>query len=354
MDNPAGDTNDLLRIAVDAVGGDRTPEEAVAAVARASTETPSSGPVYFTLVGDESRITDHLVQFGHNPERIQIRHAPDPVDESPSAGGEDSSSAASIEVACETVADGGADAVVTAGPPGATLRAATHYFDRIAGVDRAPLCAVYPTPRERGAGGDRLSLLLDVGAHHSAKARHLLEYALMGSAYARLVGAIAEPRVALLSTSTETYAGPPEVVDAAEQLEADERIRFLGVCEGHQIPTGEADVVVCNGYVGNVTIKLLEGVSEAAVDLARSAYDARFLWRLGLRLLEDGLDRLKRLTDFEEYGGAPVLGLNRILISAHSRSGRKAFGNALRLATKNVRADLPGRLADALRAEEPV
>lgn len=335
------------------MGGDEAPDEVVAAVAEASTERSPTREVYFTLVGDESVITEQLVQFGHNPERIQIRHAPEVVDPANSAESEfRSTSDPSIEVACKQVAEGRADAVVTAGHPGAALLAATDQFDTVPGVRRAPLCAVYPTPRQRGANGDRLNLLLDVGAHHSADARDLLDYALMGSAYAEVVSQIDDPRVALLSTSRNAAAGPPDVARAADRLADDDRVTFYGPCEGHQVPGGEADVVVCNGYVGNVTLKLLEGVSEAAVDLARSAYDERLLWRLGLRLLEDGLDRLKQLTDFEEYGGAPVLGLEHVLIVAHTRSRRKAIGNALRLAIKNVKRNLPGQIAAAVSDEE--
>jgi len=194
--------------------------------------------------------------------------------------------------------------------------------------------------------------LLDIGASHSADADDLVDYAVMGSAYANLVGDYRQPRVALLSTSASASAGPPEVAEAADRLAADSRVSFRGTCEGHEVPGGVADVIVCNGYVGNVTLQLLEGVSEAAVDLARSAYDERFLWRVGLRLLEDGLDQLKQVTDFEEYGGAPVLGLDDILIVAHARSRRKAFGNALRLALKNIKADLPGRIAEAVADED--
>lgn len=352
MDAPS-ETNGPLRLAVDAMGGDEAPEEVVAAVAEASTETRASQPVYFTLVGDESRVTDHLMQFGHNPERIQIRHAAGVVDPSgPAETGLRETDGASVEVACELVAEGRADAVVSAGHPGAALLAATRHFDRVPGVDRAPLCAVFPTPRRSDTEETRLSLLLDVGASHSADAGDLVNYAVMGSAYAKLVGAFEEPRVALLSTSASAGAGPPAVAEAADRLADDSRVFFRGTCEGHEVPGGVADVIVCNGYVGNVTLKLLEGVSEAAVDLARSAYDERFLWRVGLRLLQDGLNHLKQITDFEEYGGAPVLGLEEVLIVAHARSRRKAFGNALRLALKNVKADLPGRIAEAVSDED--
>lgn len=336
---------DPINVAVDAMGGQHAPEEVVAAVAEASTERHPTQSVYFTLIGDETVLTDTLVEHGHNPERIRIRHAPDVVDLGASPEQAlSTSNDSSIALACRLVADDRADAVVSAGHPGAAVLAGKDHFDRIAGIDRAALCAVHPTPRKRGPEHDRFSLLLDVGASHEASPSDLHAFALMGSAYARIVTGLEAPEVALLSTTGEPGAGPPDVAGAADRLDGDQRVNFVGTYEGHDIPSGRADVVVCNGYVGNVTIKILEGASEAAFDLARAAYQERLLWKVGLRLLSSGLHQLKRLTDFEEYGGAPLLGLDEVVILAHSRSHRKAIGNALRLAIKNVKSRLPDRI----------
>lgn len=342
-------SDDAIRLAVDAMGGYEAPEEVVAAVADASTERHPTDPVYFTLVGNESALTRRLLDYGHNPERIRIQHAPASVHPREPARTALASEPTSIELACELVADGRADAVVTAGHPGAAVLTGKRLFERVEGVRRTALCAVYPTPRERTPQGDRLNLLLDVGASHSADARDLHNFAAMGSAYASFVSDLESPRIALLSTSPETGRGPAPVAEAADLIAGDPNLRFHGNYEGHDIPGGEADVVVCNGYVGNVTIKLLEGVAESAFDMARAAYRERFLWRIGLRLLSGGLTRLKKITDFEEYGGAPVLGLKRVMIVAHARSRRKAIGNALRLAIKNVKTSLPRRIGEILR-----
>ena len=338
-----------ITLAVDAMGGNNAPGEVVAAVAEASTERRSGRPVFFILVGDETRLTDELLEHGHNPERIRIRHAPEVVDPGESAQQAlTEKTGCSIDVACRLVAEGRADGVVTAGHPGAAVLSGKRHLKRVPGTEHAALCSVYPTPRERGPKGDRFSLLLDVGASHSATADDLHSFALMGSAYSRVVSGLEHPRVSLLSTAAESGAGPPEVRRAAKMIGKDDRLNFFGCCEGHDIPNGRADVVVCNGYVGNVTIKILEGVSEAAFDLARAAYDEKLLWRMGLRMLSGGLDQLKRMTDFEEYGGAPVLGLEGVMIVAHARSGRKAVANALRLAIKNVKSELPDRIHQLL------
>jgi glycerol-3-phosphate acyltransferase PlsX len=126
------------------------------------------------------------------------------------------------------------------------------------------------------------------------------------------------------------------------------RVNFYGNIEGHEIPRGLADVVVCEGYTGDIAIKILEGVSEAAFDLARSAYNHKVAWRMGLKLLSGGIRQLKQLTDFEEYGGAPLLGLDHVVILCHPRSQRKAIGNALRVAIRSVRSKLPQTITELM------
>lgn len=349
-----------ITIAVDAMGGDHAPDEVVAAVAEATLQehgAPDGPRVFFTLVGDQQAMIDALILESHNPERIRMHHAARRASRETTSGEKTTTDQAdegltSIEAACQLVGNGAADAVVTAGPPGAVMQAATTHFAPLPQVRRAALAAVYPTPRERGPYDDRFSLLLDVGASLEASADDLVDYALMGSAYSRLVSGLDAPQIGLLSTSPIPGAGPESVATAARRLQEDPRIDFWGTCEGQDIAHGVPDVVVCNGFVGNVVIKLLEGVAEVAVDMAESAYKEKMAWRVGLGLLSGGIEELKRMTDFEEYGGAPVLGLNRTLILAHARSHEKAFSNSLKLAIKNVKEDLPGRLTTLLADEE--
>lgn len=338
-----------ITIAVDAMGGYHAPDELVAAVAEASLRRDGDRPVYFALVGDEITLTDALVSLNHNSERIQIYHAPTVVgmSERPQQAMEERPDS-SILKACELVKSGHADAVISAGHPGVSVLAALQQFQLVSGVRRAALASVYPTPRVRGDKEDPFSLILDVGASLRATPQDLLTFALMGSAYARIVSRNDAPKIALLSNSRESNLGPTEVVKAYELMSSHDTLNFYGNIEGHEIPRGLADVVVCEGFAGDIAIKILEGVSEAAFDLARSAYHHKVAWRMGLKLLSGGLKQLKQLTDFEEYGGAPLLGVNHVVILCHPRSGRKAIGNALKLAIKNVRAELPQTIAREL------
>lgn len=346
-----GAPQSTIVLAVDAMGGYEAPGAIIEAVARASTNEHDGPRVYFTLVGDEGLLTDWLYETSHNAERIQIHHAPSLVGMGEAArGARDHKPEASIFEACRLVASGDADAVVSSGHPGAAVLGAMHAFERTPGVSRAALATVYPTPRLRGEQRDPFSLLLDVGATLRAEPDELLQFARMGSAYARLVSENRNPRIALLSNSREATIGPPGVVEAHRLMRADAALNFIGNVEGQDIPRGVADVIVCEGFVGDVAIKILEGAGEAAFELARSAYERKFVWRQGLRLLSSGLQKIKRLTDFEEYGGAPLLGLDRIMILAHPRSGARAIHNALKLAIKNVRADLPSLIAEAVDA----
>ncbi len=338
-----------ITIAVDAMGGYHAPVDIVAAVAHASRVGDES--VYFILVGDEVRISEALYQAGHNPERISVVHAGSVVNlNEPAAVSLEQKPDASISVACALVASGVADGLVTAGHPGAAVLAAMEVLKPLPGATRAALASVYPTPRARGPENDRLGLILDVGATMRATADDLVSFAVMGSAYARVVKGLERPRVALLSNSREARVGPPEIVAAYEMLRAHEDINFYGNIEGDEIPKGDYDVIICEGFVGDVALKLLEGTGEAAFDLARSAYERKLAWRMGLRLLSGGLKKIKTAIDFEEYGGAPLLGVDGVVILAHPKSRRKAIGNALKLAIKNVSAGLTAQVADALQA----
>lgn len=333
--------SESVTIAIDAMGGYAGPQAVVDAVSDLSLADDAS--IFYLLVGDERRLGDLLVSTRHNPERITVVHAAGYAAMAEPAGSSDRSDS-TISLACRMVADDVADAVVTAGHAGEAVLAAHDHFTPIEGIDRAALATVYPTPRADDA--DRFSLLLDVGATVRAEADDLVNFALMGSAYARTVTGKEKPTVGLLSNSREPRVGPSEVVQAHEVLSGlDGPFEFVGNVEGHQIPRGEMDVVVCEGYVGDVTIKVLEGFAEVAFEIAEQAYERKFAYRMGLRLLAAGLKKIKRAVDFEEYGGAPLLGFDQVLIVADPRSGAKAISNAIKLASKNVRADLPSQIA---------
>ena len=216
------------------------------------------------------------------------------------------------------------------------------------GVRRAGLAAVIPTERRRGPNNDPFALLLDVGATLNPTADDLVTFAVMGAAYAAAVSGNTRPSVALLSNGTEAHKGPEQVVRAHEILAAMEGLDFVGNVEGLDIPKGTVDVVVTGGFVGNVVLKMLEGLGEVVADLTGDRKARKYLQGLGLLLLSSGVERIRRLLDWESYGGAPVLGFTAPVIKAHGRSGARAIGNACKVATKAARSDMVRTIERAL------
>lgn len=338
----------MVRIAIDALGGDAGLPTVAEGIARLSLHP---GDIHVLLVGDRERVRPALAAHPHDPSRVTVVDARGvvPMDGDPAAALE-ALPDASVAVAARLVRDGEADALVSAGHTGATILAASRMLERIAGVRRAALAAVYPTETRRGPRDDPFALLLDVGATLGATAEDLVSFAVMGSAYAKLVTEVEAPRVALLSNGAEPNRGTPAIVEAHARLRRHPAVNFLGNVEGIDIPRGAADVVVCDGFLGNVVLKMLEGVAEVLSGLLREAYDQNLLWRVGLSLVGQDLRHLKQLTDWRQYGGAPLLGLDRVVIKAHGRSNPRAVRNAVRLAAKAVRNDLPGEIARAMAA----
>lgn len=332
----------MVRIAVDAMGGDDAPQAIVEGAAQASLRSSAD----LVLVGDEVRIKALLGELEHDAKRIEVVHAPDviPMDAKP----REALTAlpnASLPRAVQLVAQpDGPDALVSAGNTGAVVLACAEHFQRLPGVRRTALAAVIPTERRRGEKDDPFTLLLDAGANLRVQSRDLAAFAVMGSAYASIVSRNPRPRVALLSNGTEPTKGLPEIVEAHAMLKELEALHFIGNIEGVHIPRGAADVIVCDGFTGNITLKMLEGVSETVTSLARYAYRSRFTWKIALLLLSGGIKRLKELTDWQQYGGAPILGFDQLCIKAHGRSGPRAIRNAIRVAERCIEQGLAPRI----------
>lgn len=338
----------MQRIVVDAMGGDHGPEEAIKGAAEASLTARDSELI---LVGDARKIGKVLPRCAHDGARIRVHHAGDVIgmDEKPS----DALAAkpdASIVVAADLVARGEGDSLVSAGNTGASVLACARRWKLMPGVRRSALASVYPTELRRGEKNDPFSLILDVGATVDATAEDLVTFAVMGAAYAEVISKNNRPRVALLSNGTEAGKGPRAVVDAHSMLMEQTGLNFIGNIEGLDIPRGVADVVVCSGYVGNVVIKMLEGVSETVMRVARYAYKERLLWRAALAMLGSGIERLKEVTDWEQYGGAPLLGFDHLFIKAHGRSRSRAIANAIRVASKAQRHGLCDTIAEGVKS----
>jgi len=337
----------MITVALDAMGGDHGLEATIDGAAYLSTE---GGDIRILLVGDTAAMTRRLDQVRYDPSRISLVDATGCVKmEDKPADALDALPDCSILTAARLVADGQAQALVSAGHTGATILAAARTFQMLPGVRRAALASVYPTEKRRGPKRDPFALILDVGATLRATPEDLVAFAVMGAAYSSVVSEMDRPKVALLSNGTEPNKGTANIV-AAHELLAAGPLDFAGNVEGLDIPKGTADVVVCDGFLGNVVLKMLEGVSEVVRDIARQASGRRLQWRMGLAMLGGGLRELKKLTDWKGYGGAPLLGFDQVVIKAHGRSEKRAIRNAIKVAAKAVRGDLIGRIRDGVES----
>lgn len=333
-------------IVVDAMGGDDAPEAIVAGACDAASVTRAR----IELVGDVPTLEPLVKKYGGSKERIQLIPAEGfiAMDAKPKVALTEQPQA-SLPVAARRVANAETPtALVSAGNTGAVVMACAKFFSRIPGIRRTALAAVIPTELRRGEKNDPFSLLLDAGATLRVEAQDLASFAVMGATYASIVSRNTMPKVALLSNGTEPTKGTPEIVAAHELMGDLSGMEFIGNVESLHIPRGTADVVVCDGFTGNITIKMIEGMTEVMMDVARYAYRRKVSWRLGMWFLESGIKRIKEVTDWQQYGGAPILGFDRLCIKAHGRSGPRALRNAIRVAERCLEQRLCERIADGV------
>ncbi|MEM6732827.1 MAG: phosphate acyltransferase PlsX [Myxococcota bacterium] len=322
-----------ITIALDAMGGDFAPDAPIEAAARISRETT----IQLVLTGDEQRIRAALQRFDYDGTRIEFAHASEVVEmhEKPKVAlGKKPD--ASVAVGARLVGSGSADGLVSAGSTGALILSAAEHIPRVPGIKRAALAAVYPT-HERGLSNDRFSLMLDVGATVRCGPEELLHFAYMGHAYASRISKVPYPSIGLLNVGDEETKGDAILTEAHRLLSQDPRLNFIGNVEGTDIPRGIADVIVCEGLLGNVALKMAEGMGEVFSSLGAWAYKRSLTWKAGFWLLSSGLRQLKNITDYREYGGAPLLGFRKIVIKAHGRSHARAIANSIKVAAKAVR-----------------
>ncbi|MFA4964997.1 MAG: phosphate acyltransferase PlsX [Thermoleophilia bacterium] len=329
----AGDTR-VVRVVVDAAGGDNAPAEIVAGALEAA------GPqLHVVLVGDEARIRP-LVPPG--AAHTSVVHAPDAIgyDEEPAAAARNKTGS-SIVVGLQLVHRGEADAFVSAGNTGAVVAASVLYVRRIRGVQRPAICTIMPCMPAPIA-------FLDVGANAEVRPEHLRQFAIMGQAFAREVMGIAEPDVGLLSIGEEPGKGTPDVIEAHRLIAADARIRFYGNVEGRDVMNRTVDVVVSDGFTGNVTLKTIEGTAKAILNALRATIDLSPGTKLGGLLLRRDLLPLKAALDPEEFGGAFLVGMNAPVIIAHGNSRARGIANAVRQGRRGVVSDLLPTIAREL------
>jgi glycerol-3-phosphate acyltransferase PlsX len=334
-----------LRIALDAMGGDFAPAAVVAGAAAAVRELGL--PLRVLLVGDEGRIHAELAKEGPLPAgSIEVRHASQVVEmgEHPGQAMRQKKDS-SIRVCFELCKRGEADAMVSAGNSGAVMAGAVFVLGRLDHVERPAIATVLPNVKGR-------TLLLDAGANTECKPVHLAQFALMGEVYARRMMGIEQPRLAVLANGEEASKGTELTRAAAEALRAFGPA-FVGYAEGKDIFTGEVDVVVTDGFTGNVVLKAVEGCAQAILELMRRNVEASFFATAGMALARPALRRFKATIDWDEYGGAPLVGVDGVGIIAHGRSGPKAIRNAVRVAAEGAAVGMaPELTAAALRGLE--
>ena len=266
----------MLTVALDAMGGD---SGLIATVAGAAMASMDAGDLRVVLVGDVGSMSSVLRRHRYDPTRLTMVHAEGAVAmaDAPREALE-RLPRCSILTAAKLVSEGRADALVSAGNTGATVLAASMVYQRVPGVRRAALAAVYPTEQRHGPRRDPFALMLDVGATLNASAEELAAFAVMGAAYSSIISEIERPKVALLSNGSEPNKGTESIV-GAHRILASSSLNFAGNIEGLDIPRGTVDVVVCDGFLGNVVLKMLEGVSDVVGDLARQAAGRKLQWR---------------------------------------------------------------------------
>ncbi|RJQ53342.1 MAG: phosphate acyltransferase PlsX [Nitrospiraceae bacterium] len=316
-----------MRIALDAMGGDYAPATTVEGAVEALLENNALSVV---LVGDEAELSSELEKKNCKALRISIKHASQTVemDESPLTAlrrKKDSS----LRVAVDLVKSNGADAMVSAGNSGVVMATALHVLGKIQGIERPAIAAVMPTLKG-------LFVLIDAGANVDCKPVHLFQFAVMGEAYARHIFNIDNPKIGLLGIGEEDAKGN-ELTRETFKLLRNSQINFAGNVEGKDIFAGEADVVVCDGFVGNIALKISEGLAEAIAKMLKREISERAAGRLGYLFFRQALRNFKKKTDYSEYGGAPLLGINKPCIISHGRSTSKAIKNAIKLAA-NIHA----------------
>ena len=311
----------MINIAVDSMGSDNAPFSEVEGAVMAA----RAYNVAVTLVGKESLLAPLLKEAGGRDLPIEIRNATEVVamDESPVAAlrrKRDSS----IRVAADLVRDGLASGLVSAGNTGAVMATSKMVYGTVPGVDRPALSTILPTLKGH-------AVLLDVGANISCKPQHLVQFAVMGHLFSKKIIGVASPRVGLMSVGEEECKGNDLTKEVHRELKR-LKLNFIGNVEGRDIYNGRADVIVCDGFTGNVALKTSEGLIETVLNLLREELSRTLQAKLGAMLSQQSFKRLKKRLDYSEYGGAPLLGLRGATIICHGRSSANAIKNAIRVA----------------------
>lgn len=331
-----------MRIAIDAMGGDHAPQAPAQGALEAAKEWKDAEII---LVGDEARLTPLLPD---KPPNLVIRHASEVIeadDEPVKAVRRKKDS--SMVVAGRLVRDKEADAMISAGNTGALMTTGLLVIGRMAGIERPALAPMIPTLDGRGV------LALDLGANMDATPEQLLQYAIMGSIYRQKVHGIAKPRVGLLNVGTEAMKGN-ELTKAAYPLLQQAPVFFVGNVEARDVLQAECDVLVCDGFVGNILLKSLEGTAGAIFSVLKEEFTKSFLTKLAAAIVKPGLSRFKKKLDYKEHGGAPLLGVDGLCLKSHGSSDATAVKNAVRQARLALQNDMVRTISTEIQSGKRV
>ena len=332
----------MIKIAVDAMGGDYAPAEMVAGAVDA---VNSDARIQVLLVGQEAAVKAELTKFTYREEQIQVVNATEVIaTEEPPVNAIRTKKDSSIVVALNLVKKGEADAFVSAGSSGAILVGGQVIVGRTKGVERPPLAPLIPT--EKG-----VSLLIDCGANVDARPSHLVQFAKMGSIYMEHVMGIKNPRVAIVNIGAEEEKGNALVKETFPLLKECKDINFTGSIEAREIPHGAADVIVCEAFVGNVILKLYEGVGSTLIHMVKKGMMATLHSKMGALLVKPALKETLKAFDASQYGGAPLLGLKGLVVKTHGNSKRTEVRNSILQCVTFKEQDINGKIRDSLAKE---
>jgi len=327
-----------MKIAIDAMGGDHGPIETVKGAVEALNIIDSN----IVLIGDENKINKELKKYTYDSYRIEIVHTTEVInnDDKPVKAIKSKKDSSMVK-GFTLLKEEEIDAFISAGNTGALLAGGTLKVGRLKGINRPALTTVYPTD-------NGISILLDVGANTECDVRNLKEFAIMGSSYAKLVLGIDNPKVGLVNIGEEETKGSSLYKESYIALKEQQGINFTGNCEARDVPKGEFDVMVCDGFTGNIILKLSEGLAKSFGSAIKKAIYNSFLSKIGGLLIQKGLNDFKKKMDYTEYGGAPLLGLKHPVVKAHGSSNAKAFMNAFKYADKYAKNDVISEISNIL------
>ncbi len=330
-----------VRIAIDAMGGDNAPVEVIKGAIN-SLENPD---LTIILVGQEEIIKANLRNYDYNKDRVEIVDAREIIEneESPTVAIKNKKDS-SMVVGLNLVKDNKADAFVSAGSTGALLTGATMIIGRIKGIKRPALATLLPNIKNH-------TLLIDAGSNVDCKPEYLVQFATMGSLYMEKVMKVTNPKVGLANIGTEDGKGN-ELSKESFYLLKDSNINFNGNIEARQIPYGDVDVVVCDGFVGNIILKLSEGLLKSTLMLIKEELMSTLVTKIGALLSKKAFANIKKRFDYREIGGAPFLGLKSLVIKAHGSSDALAFKGAINQCYKFAKADLVNTIDKAVNEKE--